>query len=88
MVNETLQDIFDEFYAREAKRHSSEKALEAEIDDCRARISSLEEERDTLYEDLYDRNEEIQSMELEILGLEAKIKEYEEALKKRCPLQS
>ena len=87
MVNETLQDIFDEFYAREAKRHSPEKVLEAEIDDCWARIGSLEQEKECLEDELYDRSGEIEDLECYIRRLESKIKEYENAFEKGCPLK-
>ena len=88
MVNETLEDIFNEFYARETRRHSREAELEDELDDCWIRIGRLEEECASLSEDIYDRNSEIEDLESEIRRLQSKIKEYENAFSKGCPLKS
>ena len=87
MVNETLDDIFKEFYSRKNNENSHIKELENELDDCWAKIGALEEEKNDLEDELYDRNTEIQDLELEISRLNSKIKEYEDAFKKGCPLK-
>ena len=87
MVNETLDDIFNEFYSRKNNEHSRIKELEYELDGCWAKISSLQEENNMLEDDIYDRNDEIEDLKLEIRGLNSKIKEYEDAFEKGFPLK-
>ena len=61
MVNETLQDIFDEFYAREAKLKESCKKR-----DSAAEIERLYMDLEEKENDIYDRNDIIEEMIFEI----------------------
>ena len=61
MVNETLQDIFDEFYAREAKLEK-----EREKQDTSAEIERLYMDLEEKENDIYDRNDTIEEMIFEI----------------------
>lgn len=61
MVNETLQDIFDEFYTREAKlKENCEKR------DSAAEIERLYMDLEEKENDIYDRNDTIEEMIFEI----------------------
>lgn len=61
MVNETLQDIFAEFYTREAKleKDREKRSLETEIERLYADIEDKED-------DIYDRNDTIEEMTFQI----------------------
>lgn len=61
MVNETLQDIFDEFYAREAgvEENKEKQQLNEEIERLYVEIEEKEN-------DIYDRNDTIDAMNDEI----------------------
>ena len=61
MVNETLQDIFDEFYAREAKLKEN-----CEKQDTAAEIERLHMDLEEKENDIYDRNDTIEEMIFEI----------------------
>ena len=61
MYNETLQDIFDEFYAREAKLEK-----EREKQDTAAEIERLYADLEDKENDIYDRNDTIEEMIFEI----------------------
>lgn len=61
MVNETLQDIFDEFYAREAKLKEN-----CEKQDTAAEIERLYMDIEEKENDIYDRNDTIETMNYEI----------------------
>ena len=61
MVNETLQDIFDEFYAREAKLEK-EREKQDSVTEIKRLYMDLEEKEN----DIYDRNDTIDGMIFEI----------------------
>ena len=61
MVNETLQDIFDEFYAHEAKLKEN-----CEKQDTAAEIERLYADIEEKENDIYDRNDTIEEMIFEI----------------------
>ena len=61
MYNETLQDIFDEFYAREAKLKEN-----CEKQDTAAEIERLYMDLEEKENDIYDRNDTIEEMIFEI----------------------
>ena len=61
MVNETLQDIFDEFYAREVKLKEN-----CEKQDTAAEIERLYMDIEEKENDIYDRNDTIEEMIFEI----------------------
>ena len=61
MVNETLQDIFDEYYAREAKLEANR-----EIQRLNEENDALQEEIESLEDSVYDRNDTIDEMNYEI----------------------
>lgn len=61
MVNETLQDIFDEFYMREAKLKEN-----CEKQDAAAEIERLHMDLEEKENDIYDRNDTIEEMIFEI----------------------
>ena len=61
MVNETLQDIFNEFYTRQAKMEEDyeKQQLIEENEQLREEIRNLED-------DIYDKNDTIDGMNYEI----------------------
>lgn len=61
MVNETLQDIFDEFYAREAKLKEN-----CEKQDAAAEIERLYMDLEEKENDIYDRNDTIEEIIFEV----------------------
>ena len=61
MVNETLQDIFDEFYAREAKLKEN-----CEKQDTAAEIERLRTDLEDIENDIYNRDGTIEEMIYEI----------------------
>ena len=61
MYNETLQDIFDEFYAREAKLKEN-----CEQQNMTAEIERLYMDLENKENDIYDRNDTIEEMIFEI----------------------
>lgn len=69
MVNETLQDIFDEFYAREAKLKEN-----YEKQDTAAEIERLYMDIEEKENDIYDRNDTIEEMIDDCTKIIAKLK--------------
>jgi ferritin-like metal-binding protein YciE len=61
MYNETLQDIFNEFYAREAKLEK-----DREKRDSAAEIERLHMDIEDKEDEIYDRNDTIEEMIFEI----------------------
>ena len=61
MVNETLQDIFDDFYAREA-RLEEDREKRRLIEENNMLLAEIEEREN----DIYDRNDTIDAMRDEI----------------------
>jgi len=73
MVNETLQDIFDEFYARQARIEVDREKQEL-IDEN----IHLQDEIESVEDNVYDRNEQIENMNFEIRKAQY---EYDECVK-------
>jgi len=76
MVNETLQDIFDEFYMREARRKEKHQ-----IEELEEQLDILTEENHALEDDLYDAHAEADDWEEEYRNMKHKYDQLKEKIK-------